>query len=403
MATVKDRRHPVKKYGKDTLAVHGNDHGFHPDRALSPPIFQTSTFAFESLEQVEKVMSFKSDDYVYTRGNNPTLRLFENKMAALEGGKAAVAFGSGMGAVSGALMGLLEAGDHLIIHQVVYGSSFTFCTHFLKRYGVECTVVDMTNLEAVKEAIQENTKVIYFETPANPSLDILDIKRIVAIANDHGCKVVVDNTFSSPYFQQPLALGVDIVLHSCTKYISGHGDVVGGVVIASDEALAHKIKFDVMCETGSVMSPFDAWLLLRGLKTLGVRMREIEKNAKKIALFLAEHPRVTDVKYPGLTSHPQHDIACEQMSGFGGIITFEIDGDEDVARRAVESLKLFTLAVSLGDCDSLVEIPAMMTHIGYSESELQTLGLSKKRIRLSVGIENVEDLIDDLSDALEMR
>ncbi|WP_202710536.1 trans-sulfuration enzyme family protein [Sporosalibacterium faouarense] len=390
-----------KKYGFDTTSIHaGGEDEKNPKNALNPPIFQTSTFVFNDTEHVRKVMSFESSDYVYTRGNNPTLRLFENRMAALEEGKASVAFASGMAAISSVLFSFLKPGNNVIINKTLYGSSYSVATQLLPKYNVNYKVVDLSNLDSLEKQIDESTKVIYFETPANPNLKIIDIKNVVEIAHSRGIKVVIDNTFATPYFQRPLTLGADVVVHSATKYISGHGDVVAGVAISKDEEYIHKLKFDYMCEFGGVMSPFNAWLLLRGLKTLGVRMREHERNAIKVAKFLSNHPNVKEVLYPGLESFQGHNIAKEQMDGFGAMISFEIKGELDDAKKVVDSVKLAQLAVSLGDCETLIELPAAMTHLGYPKEKLEEFGLTESMIRISVGIENVEDIIEDLDNAL---
>lgn len=390
-----------KNYHFDTKTIHGGSSGKNPNNALNPPIFQTSTFVFDDIEHVEKVMSFQSDDYVYTRGNNPTLRLFENRMVELEFGAGAVAFASGMAAISSVLFSLLKPDDKVIVHRTLYGSSYNVVTNILPQYNVEYKMVDLGKLEELKASIDENTKVIYFETPSNPNLSIIDIKGVVEIAKERSIKVVVDNTFASPYFQNPLLLGADVVIHSATKYICGHGDVVGGVAIAKDADYINYLKFDYMCEFGGVMSPFNAWLLLRGLKTLGVRMRQHEENAMKVANFLQSHKKVKKVMYPGIESFGGHEIAKKQMNGFGAMISFEIDGGMEEAKKFVENLKLAQLAVSLGDCETLVEFPAAMTHRGYPHEKLIEFGLTESMIRISVGLEDYRDIIEDLEQALE--
>lgn len=391
-----------KDYGFDTRTIHGGSTGKNPSNALNSPIFQTSTFVFNDIDHVEKVMSFQSDDYVYTRGNNPTLRLFENRMAELEHGEGAVAFASGMAAISSVLFSFLEPNDNVIVNKTLYGSSYSVVTKLLPRYGVEHKIRDLTNLEKLKEAIDENTKLIYFETPSNPNLSIIDIKKVVEIARKRDIKVVVDNTFASPYFQNPLELGADVVVHSATKYICGHGDVVGGVAISKDNDYIQRLKFDYMCEFGGVMSPFDAWLLLRGLKTLGLRMRQHEKNAVEVANFLNNHSKVKTVMYPGLENFKGYNIAKEQMNGFGAMISFEIDGGLEEAIKFVESVKLAQLAVSLGDCETLIEVPAAMTHRGYPNEKLKEFGLTESMVRISVGLEDSKDIIKDLEQALNM-
>ena len=389
----------MKNYRFDTKTIHGGITKKNPENALNPPIFQTSTFTFDSIEHVEKVMSFQSDDYVYTRGNNPTLRLFENRMAELEYGEGAVAFGSGMAAISSVLFSFLKPNDNVIVNKTLYGSSYSVVTKLLPEYNVNHKIVDLTNIEEFKKAIDGNTKLVYFESPSNPNLEIIDIREISKIAHEKNIKVVVDNTFASPYFQNPLLLGADVVVHSATKYICGHGDVVGGVAISQNNNYIQSLKFDYMCEFGGVMSPFDAWLLLRGLKTLGVRMRQHEENAMAVAKFLENHPKVKKVNYPGLESFKGHDTAKEQMNGFGAMISFELDGDLKDAIKFVENVKLAQLAVSLGDCETLIELPAAMTHRGYPTEKLEKFGLTESMIRISVGLEDKADIIEDLEQA----
>lgn len=384
----------------DTRAIHGGQKGKHPANALNPPIFQTSTFVFDSIEHANKVMSFESDDYVYTRGNNPTLRLFEDKMAELEHGAGAVAFASGMAAISSVIFSLLKPDETIIVHKTLYGSSYSVVTELLPRYNMKYKIVDLTNLESLKEAIDDNTKVIYFETPSNPDLSIIDIKAVAEIAKENNIKVVVDNTFASPYFQNPLLLGADVVVHSATKYICGHGDVVGGVAISKDADYIISLKFNYMCEFGGVMSPFNAWLLLRGLKTLGVRMREHEKNAMEVANYLNNHPQISSVMYPGLPDFKGHNIAKDQMTGFGAMISFEVSGGLEAASKFVDSLKLAQIAVSLGDCETLVQLPAAITHRGYPRERLGEFGLTESMVRISIGLEDYRDIIGDLEQAL---
>lgn len=391
-----------KEKGFDTLAIHGSKHKKQASNALNSPIFMTSTFTFDNTDHVADVMSFKSDDYVYTRGNNPTLREFENRMADLEGGAGAVAFASGMAAISSSLMSLLAPGDLVLAHKTLYGSAHSFIEKLLTKYKVNYAFEDLTDLSVLeKYQGREDLKVIYFETPANPTLDIIDLKAVVAFAKENGAKTIVDNTFASPFFQQPLAFGVDVVVHSATKYIGGHGDVIAGVAISKDMDYIMSLKFEYMCELGGALSPFNAWLLLRGLKTLGLRMRQHEANAKAVANFLEAHPKVTKVYYPGLESFKGHEIAKAQMKGFGAVIAFEVEGDLEAAKRVVNAVEMAKLAVSLGDCETLIEMPAAMTHLGYDREALAEFGLSEEMIRLSIGLEDVADIIEDLRQALE--
>ena len=384
----------------ETLSIHAGGEDRNPKNALNYPIFMTSTFEFDSVEHADATFGFETEDYVYTRGNNPTLKLLEERMAVLEGGAASVAFASGMAAISSVLMSLLKPGDEVIAHRVLYGSAWNLIKNILPQYGISSRLVNLTDVSNLADEITERTKVIYFETPTNPGLDIIDIAAVCDAARARGVKVVVDNTFATPFFQRPLELGADVVVHSATKYISGHGDVIAGIAVAKDEDYAGELKFGYMCEFGGVMSPFTGWLLLRGLKTLALRMREHEKNALAVARYLEQHPKVRKVYYPGLASSPGHETAKAQMSGFGGMVSFDIDGTPAQSKQAVNSMRLFKLAVSLGDCESLVEHPFAMTHRGYTEDEVRAAGLSPSMIRLSIGLEHQDDLIADLEQAL---
>ncbi|OPZ64127.1 MAG: Methionine gamma-lyase [Firmicutes bacterium ADurb.Bin506] len=385
----------------ETMAIHATSHDRNPANALNYPVFLTSTFEFDSVAAAEAAFSFETDDYVYTRGNNPTLRLLEERMAALEGGAQAIAFASGMAAISSVLLSLLKPGDEIIAHRVLYGSTRNFITNILPQYGVRARFVDMSNAAGLAEQLSSgNTRVVYFETPSNPKLEIIDIAAACRAAHAVGAKVVVDNTLATPFFQRPLELGADVVVHSATKYISGHGDVIAGIAVAADAEYAQELKFGYMCELGGVMSPFTGWLLLRGLKTLAIRMREHAGNALAVAHYLEQHPKVRRVYYPGLPDSPGRATALAQMSGFGGMVSFEIDGTPEQATQVVDGTKLFKIAVSLGDCESLVEHPFAMTHRGYSPDEIAAAGLAPSLIRLSVGLEHCDDLIADLRQAL---
>jgi len=391
-----------RDYCFETRLMHGGERGESPDHALNPPIFMTSTFTFNDTEHVRKVMNFESDDYVYTRGNNPTLRLFENRMSSLENGKGAVAFASGMAAISSVLFSLLKPGEKVLGHKTLYGSSHTVLKTTLPKYNVEAEIIDLSEYDLLEMKLVEGVKVIYFETPCNPTLQILDIKAISELAHKFGAYVVVDNTFATPYLQKPLDLGADVVVHSATKYIGGHGDVVAGVAVANDLDYISKLKFDYMCEFGGVLSPFNAWLLLRGLKTLAIRMRQHEENAMQVAEFLVKHPAIDKVYYPGLTSHDGHALAMEQMSGYGAMISFEVKGGLEASKKLVDHVELAQLAVSLGDCETLIEVPAAMTHLGYDKDALASFGLTESMVRISVGIEDVQDILFDLGQAIEI-
>jgi methionine-gamma-lyase len=388
-----------KKLHFDTLSIHAEAES-NQHQALNPPIYMSSTFMFNDLQQADDTFSFKRKAYVYTRGGNPTINLLERRIAVLESGIDGVCFASGMAAITSVLLSLVKHGESILAHGNLYGSTYSTMTKLFPKFGIKTIFMDMTNIENVRRSITSDTKVIYFETPTNPSLAIIDISEIVKIAHKANIKVVVDNTLATPFLQKPLELGADIVLHSATKYISGHGDTLGGVAIAKNEDYLADLKFGYLCELGGVMSPFNAWLLLRGLKTLGLRVKRHQENAQAIAEFLYNHPKVEKVMYSGLPSHPGHDIAKKQMQGFGGVLSFELRGDDIMARKCVESVKLAKLAVSLGDAETLIEIPALMTHRAFSEEDLHKFGFSKKTIRISVGLENSEDLIEDLSEAL---
>lgn len=385
---------------RKTKAIHGkNTTNYSFKKGVAEPISLSSTFYFNSIEEAERTFTCELNDYVYTRGRNPVLDSFEEKMTLLEEGGASIAFASGMGAISTLLFSLLKNGDGIIAHQVLYGSSYELIKKTLPDYGIRSLFVDLKDEGALKEALSENIKVIYFETPCNPTLDVIDIKRVRAIVGED-ILIVVDNTFATPFLQRPLTLGADYVVHSATKYIGGHGDALGGVVVCKDEAEDSRIRFDYMCHFGSVMSPFNGWLFNRGLKTLGLRMEAHSKNAMAVAEFLEDHHKVDAVYYPGLPSFKDYGIAKKQMSHFGGMVSFVIKGTEEEAIKVVESLDLFKLAVSLGDVESLVEHPMRMTHRGYDAMERERFGIDYALIRLSIGLESVDDLIDDLKRGL---
>jgi cystathionine beta-lyase/cystathionine gamma-synthase len=380
---------PFTSYGFATRAIHA---GQDPDTATGAvivPIYQTSTFAQEAVG-VHK-------GYEYARSGNPTRTALETALAALDGGAHALAFASGLAAESTVLM-LLSAGDHVIGGDDAYGGTYRLFTKVFARLGVSFDFVDTRDPEEVAEAIRPETKLVWLETPTNPLLKLADIPKIAEVSRPRGVLTLVDNTFASPYLQRPLEQGADIVLYSTTKYMGGHSDVVGGALVLNDTALYERLKF-LQNAAGGVPGPFDSWLVLRGLKTLAVRMRAHSENAMAVAQFLAEHPAVEQVLYPGLPSYPQHDLAKRQMRGFGGMISLVLKGGEAAAHALVTRTKLFTLAESLGGVESLIELPAAMTHASVAGSPLEVpAGL----VRLSVGIEEAEDLIADLEAALRM-
>ncbi|NLO88416.1 MAG: methionine gamma-lyase [Firmicutes bacterium] len=387
------------KLGFSTRAIHA---GQKPDLlygSLTTPIYQTSTFVFKNVAQGAARFAGEEEGYIYTRLGNPTQTALEEKIASLEGGEAAFAAGSGMGAITAVLMALVSQGDHVVHSSALYGCTFAFLHDLLTRFGVTATGVDTADLEAVKKALRPNTKVVYIETPANPTMRLTDIQAVADIAHEHGAKVVVDNTFMTPYFQRPLELGADIVVHSATKYINGHGDVVAGLAIGPKN-LIDEMRMTTLKDIGGIIGPFESWLLLRGLKTLPVRMDRHNSNAMAVARFLESHPAVEKVYYPGLESFPQHELAKKQMSGFGGVMSFELKGGYEAGVRLMNGVKLMHLAVSLGDVDTLIQHPASMTHSVVPEEERLAVNITPGLVRLSVGLEDPEDIIADLEQAL---
>ena len=350
--------------GLGTKAIHAGNVKDAQYGALTTPIYQTSTFVFDSCEQGGRRFAGQEGGYIYTRLGNPTVSVLENKVAALEGGEACVAAASGMGAISSALWTIAGAGKHIVADGTLYGCTFALLNHGMSRYGVEVSFVDTSDLAAVKAALKENTCAVYLETPANPNLKIADIAAVAEIAHTYNpaIKVVCDNTFASPALQNPLALGADVVVHSATKYLNGHGDVIAGFVVGKADFIGEVRMFGLKDMTGAVMDPFAAYLILRGLKTLEIRMERHCANAKAIAEFLDQHPAVEKVYYPGLKDHVGHDIAARQMKDFGGMLSFEVKGGRAAGTKLVNALQLITVAVSLGDAETLIEHPASMTH-----------------------------------------
>jgi len=384
--------------GFNTKLVHA---GFHADAtgAVNVPIYQSSTFSFDNAAQGAALFAGKEDGYIYTRLGNPTIRALEENVAILENGFGAVATSSGMGAVSTVFLALLSQGDHLVSTASVYGPSRGLVEKHLARFGVQSTYLDTSDLAKVEAAIKPNTKLIYVETPSNPAMLVTDIEGIAKIAKAYGCLLVVDNTFASPFLQKPIDLGADVVLHSVTKFLNGHADIVGGVIISKTPELDKLIRV-MMINLGCNMDPHQAFMVIRGIKTLSLRMREAEKNAMIIATWLEAHPKVEWVRYIGLPSHPQHELAKRQMSGFGSMISFELKGGISAGRKLMDSVKLAILAVSLGGVETLIEHPASMTHAGMSPEDRLEAGISDGLVRYSVGIEDVEDLIADIEQAL---
>jgi len=390
----------LKKARFATLCVHGSGGVDAATGAVSIPIYQSSTFAFHNAREGAQIFAGEKDGYVYTRIGNPTQAALEREIAFLEGGEAALAFGSGMAGISSVILSLARAGSNVVSSNTLYGGTHQFFMETLPRYDIEVREIDGTMIANFENNIDDKTCCIYIETPANPTLTIIDIESCAKIALKNRIPLIVDNTFSTPYFQRPLDIGADIVVHSATKYIGGHGDTVAGLVIGKKQYI-DELRGSILRDMGGIISPLNAWLLVRGLKTLAVRMETHQENAIEIAKYLSFHPKVKRVWYPGLTTHPHYELARKQMTGFGGIVSFEIKGGRKAGEQLMNNVKIFTLAVSLGDVDSLIEHPASMTHSTYSPEDLKKCGISEEFVRLSVGIEDRHDLIDDLSQSLK--
>ncbi|MGW7660665.1 cystathionine gamma-synthase [Streptomyces sp. NPDC054756] len=374
----------------ETLAIHAGNTADPLTGAVVPPIYQVSTYKQDGVGGLR-------GGYEYSRSANPTRTALEENLAALEGGRRGLAFASGLAAEDCLLRTLLSPGDHVVIPNDAYGGTFRLFAKVVARWGVEWSVADTSDPAAVRAAITPKTKVIWVETPSNPLLGITDIAAVAQVARDAGARLVVDNTFATPYLQQPLALGADVVVHSLTKYMGGHSDVVGGALIAADAGLGEELAFHQNA-MGAVAGPFDSWLVLRGTKTLSVRMDRHSENATKIADMLTRHPRVTSVLYPGLPEHPGHEVAAKQMRAFGGMISFRVEGGQEAAVEVCNRAQVFTLGESLGGVESLIEHPGRMTHASVAGSALE---VPADLVRLSVGIENVDDLVEDLKQALD--
>lgn len=385
--------------GFNTKLIHG---GGYKDKlgSVNVPIFQSSTFEFESAEEGARCFLGESGGYIYTRLGNPTINVLENMVAGLEGGFGGIGTSSGMGAINTVYMALLSKGDHIISSDAVYGPSRVIMEEHYSRFGVESTYVKTAVIDNIKNAVKPNTKVLYIETPANPTIEITDIKACAEIAKEHGLVLVVDNTFSSPYLQRPLELGADVVLHSMTKFINGHADIVGGMVVAKTEGMYKKLR-SMMISLGCNLDPHQSYLVIRGLKTLAIRIERAQQNAQKIAEYLEKHPKVDWVRYPGLRSHPQYGLAKKQMDGPGALISFGLKGGFEAGKTLMNNVKVSILAVSLGGVESLIEHPASMTHSKVTPADKQKAGITDGLVRYSVGIEDAEDLIKDLEQALE--
>jgi len=385
---------------KSTKAIHGGNARHPVYGEVSVPIFQSSTFSFPSAEEGAARFAGESPGYVYTRMGNPTIKALEDNITALEGGFGGMATASGMAAITTVYLALLEKGAHIVSTDSVYGPTRMVLEKEFTRFCVDSTFVDTSKLDDIEKAMTTDTRLVYVETPANPTMAITDIRGAADIAHRHDALLVVDNTFASPYLQRPFEHGADIVVHSMTKFINGHSDVVGGMIVTKDEPLHKRIR-SVLNVFGGTMDPHQAWLVLRGVKTLPLRVERSVQNAEKLANFLEEHPNVTWVRYPGLDDHPQHDIALKQMDGFGAMICFGVRGGLEAGRTLMNNVELFTLAVSLGGVESLIEHPASMTHGAVPRDEREEAGILDELVRISVGCEDLEDLRADLEQALE--
>lgn len=396
MSQMKDRQ----LHG-DTIVIHTKYDATKYDGSLNIPLYQTSTFSFSTAEEGERRFAGEEDGPIYSRLGNPTVRLLEERMTALEEGESSLAFSSGMAAVSSVLVHLTKTGDHILCSRGIYGCTFGLLGMMEEKYNITHDLIPMKTEEEIEQAIKRETVCIYVETPINPTMELVDLKAVVAVAKRHGLRVIVDNTFSSPYLQKPLQLGVDFVLHSATKYINGHGDVIAGILVGNDKEEMEQIRMSVQKDYGGIISPFDAWLLIRGIKTLPVRMARHTENAEEIIAFLKEQPEVEDVFYPFDKDNPQYAIAKSQMRAGGGLISFTIKGGKAQAQHFLNCLSLIKIAVSLGDAETLIQHPATMTHSIVPEEERLSMGVTDGLLRLSVGLEHAADLIADLKDAFQ--
>ncbi len=389
----------VKRYGRTTQTIHAGQ-GFDPSTgSVAPPLIQTSAFAFDNCAQGAARFAGEEDGFIYTRMGNPTIARLEEAVSTLEGGAGGLATGSGMSALCTILWTLLNQGEHLIGTSSVYGPSRVVIERDFSRFGVESTFVDTSDLKAIEQAIRPSTKVIFVETPANPTIALSDIAAISEIAKTHRALLVVDNTFASPILQRPFELGADVVMHSMTKFINGHTDIVAGMIVPRTEELLKKIR-SVHFYFGACMDPHQAWLVLRGFKTLALRVRACQENAQRVARFLEEHPKVEWVRYPGLESHPQYELARRQMDGPGALISFEIKGGLEAGAKLLDNVELMTLAVSLGGIETLIQHPSSMTHAAMPPEARRSAGITDGLVRVSVGCEDAEDILADFDSAM---
>lgn len=386
--------------GFSTRAIHlGYDPAEH-DGALTPPIYMTSTFAFETAEAGSEMFRGERAGYIYGRTRNPTQTILEERMASLEGGEAAMTTASGMAAISSVMLSILGPGDEVVVDHTIYGNTFAYFTQGLTHFGVVVRLADFTRPETIAELVGPSTKAVFFETPANPNLRVIDIAEVARIAHRVGATVVVDNTFATPVLQRPIEFGADIVVHSATKYLGGHGDLLGGIVVSTADRIKQIRSVGLRWMTGATLSPFNCFLLMRGLKTLELRLERHSASALAVARLLEGNAKIASISYPGLESFPQFELARHQMSASGGLIAFELDGDMEMGMAFMNKLSVVTRAVSLGDTETLIQHPASMTHATYGAEERAKHGISDGLLRLSVGLENVEDILDDLDQAL---
>ncbi len=382
-----------------TLAVHAGESPCKATGALDTPIYQSTTFTSADSNEMAAVYGGEKFGYMYTRYGNPTITALEEKIAALERGEAALAAASGMAAISTAILGYVKSGDHVVAARSLYGAAYNFLNKKLPRMGASTTFVQSTRVADFEKALQPNTRVIYFESPSNPILEILDLAELAKMGKSHGIPTMIDNTFASPALQQPIPLGVTVSVHSATKYLCGHGDAMGGAIIGPKDYI-HELSHEVIRDFGGIISPFNAWLLLRGIRTLHLRMPAHCANAQKVAEFLARHPKVERVNYPGLPQHPGHTLARKQMKAFGAMISFEVKGGYDGGKKVMDRVKIFARAASLGDTRSLIVHSASTSHQAVPREQRLAIGITDGLVRLSVGVEALEDLIADLDQAL---
>ncbi|HTX88605.1 MAG TPA: aminotransferase class I/II-fold pyridoxal phosphate-dependent enzyme [Bacteroidales bacterium] len=388
------------KKGFATKLIHEGTLDKDAYRSATVPIYQTSTFSFESAEDGARCFSGENNGYIYTRIKNPTIDALERQLAALENGYGGIAVSSGMAAATTIYLALMSQGDHIVSTDAIYGPARNVMEKQFVRFGFESTYIRTTGIETIRKAIRPNTRILYLETPANPTMDISDIAACAELAHRNGILLVVDNTFCSPYLQNPLDLGADIVFHSMTKFINGHADVVAGMIVTKEKVLYETLR-NMMVNLGCNMDPHQAYLVLRGIKTLGIRIDRAQENARKVAAFLESHPKVAWVSYPGLPSHPQYELALKQMRGSGSMISFGLKGGYESARMLLDNLRVALLAVSLGGVETLIQHPASMTHSKVSAGDKQKAGITDDLIRLAVGIEDAEDIIEDLDQGLK--